>query len=163
MSYQLIYSAIKQYSGNKVRGGDQSASLFSSPGYGKIDLSNKAFWKQCMDLFGIHQRPLSILFNIGFSSQGKCSVLNTVSYNFTISDFFVLVQRRLWKVLMQECKGQTSNAFKNIRLPMLSLRFYYFYICVIYFKFDFIVQNFFSAANRQTEKTEQTIIYKNSN
>ena len=29
-------------------GGDQSASLFSSPGYGKIDLSNKAFWKQCM-------------------------------------------------------------------------------------------------------------------
>lgn len=48
MSYQLIYPAIKQYSGNKVRGGDQSASLFSSPGYGKIDLSNKAFWKQCM-------------------------------------------------------------------------------------------------------------------
>lgn len=48
MSHQLIYRAIKQYSGNKVRErgeGDQSASLFffSSPGYGKIDLSNKAF------------------------------------------------------------------------------------------------------------------------
>lgn len=54
MSYQLIYPAIKQYSGNKVGGVDQSASLFSSPGYGKIDLSNKAFWKQHMHLFGIH-------------------------------------------------------------------------------------------------------------
>lgn len=111
VSHQLIYRAIKQYSGNKVREGraaDQSTSLFCSPGYGKIDLSNKAFAERSMDWFAIHQPPLSILFNIGFSSQGKCIVLNTAR-----EDFWSLCS------CFRKCRSRLKEKKKKKKRPSL--------------------------------------------